>query len=117
MVINLSLVELDDSGVLANIDCHHALITEETTLCCHEAELAKVWFDWCNKVGPIRQQLAAAQAHTCLHPYITNKIPLHPNKHCPEEITVAEALLMNNHILHFHILMPWSAGEEHPKVT
>ena len=66
---------------------------------------------------PVRSRLVAAQACTRLHPYISNQVPLLPNKHRREEITLADALLLGHRAPHFHLTMPWLAGEEHPSVS
>ena len=77
--IDLTLGALDDPGLLADVDRHRALIAEEATLRVHEKELAKAWFRWKNDLTPVRQRLIAAQARTCLYPYITNQVSLPAN--------------------------------------
>src|SRR6201996_4901121 len=114
MAVDLSLGGLDDPGVLADVDRHRVLITEEATLRRHEAELQKDWFKWRNKVGPVHNRLIAAKARARLHPYLTNQIPLPIDEHRPEAITVTDALLLNNRLPQFHLPMPWLAGEERP---
>ena len=115
--IDLSLRELDDPGLLADVDCHRGLTAEEATLHLCKKELANSWHNWQNRMTPVRHRLVAAQARTRLHPYVTNQIPLQPNQHCDEELTVANALLLGNRVPHFHHPMPWLAGEEHPNVA
>ena len=115
--INLALGALDDPGLLADIDRHQALVSEEATLRVHEKELTQAWFCWRNNLTPVRQRLIAAQACTCLHPYFTNQIPLPANEHCPEGVTIADALLLHHRIPHFHLPMPWLAREERLSVS
>ena len=96
--IDLSLGELNDPGLLADVDRHCGLIAEEATLCLCKKELANSWHNWQNRMTPVRHRLVAAQARTRLHPYVTNQVPLQPNQHHDEELTVADALLLGNRI-------------------
>ena len=115
--IDLSLGELNDPGLLADIDRHRGLIAEEAALRLREKELANSWYTWRTRMTPVSRRLIAAQARTRLHPYLTNQVPLRPNRHREEEVTIGEALLLDNRFPHFHLPMPWLAGEERPTVT
>ena len=115
--IDLALGALDDPGLLVDVDRHRTLLAKEAALCVREKELTKAWFHWRNDLTPVRQQLIAAQARTCLHPYIANQVPLPSNEHHPEGITIVDALLLHHCIPHFHLPMPWLAGEERLTVS
>ena len=117
LTVDLGLEELDDPGLLADVDRHRELIKEEAALRVRERELASAWYNWRSKMTPVRSRLVAAQARTRLHPYMSNQVPLRPNEHRREEITIADALLLGHRVPHFHLTMPWLAGEERPSIS
>jgi hypothetical protein len=99
--VDIALYTIDDPGLIADVDRHHALEEEECQLAHHRRELENDMFALHQKLCPVRLCLRNAQAYPRVHPYLAGKakVPFpgssRPASHRDYPLSMEEALTID----------------------